>query len=159
MRYWIAFCSFFFVTLLQAAPGQTALAVWANEAIIATYSYSYQNYLKDQKQIAHYFTAKGWMDYSKALNESGLPKTVQENQYRVSAVAVAPPEITPFDTGRWKVSMPILVVYRNPQYEQKQTLRVTLIVKSLPENQGVRGLGIESLQSVVEKPACSCDLS
>lgn len=68
----------FFSQLSYAGPEQAPMAVWVNEAIVATYSFDYKNYLQDQKQIAQYFTANGWMAYSKALNESKLPEAVQK---------------------------------------------------------------------------------
>ena len=62
-----------------AAPDRTQLAVWANEAIIATYTFNYKNYIQDQKEIAKYFTAEGWIAYSKALDDSKVPEAVQKN--------------------------------------------------------------------------------
>jgi hypothetical protein len=149
-----ALCSQF----IYAGPEQAPMAVWVNEAIVATYSYSYKSYLQDQKQIAKYFTADGWIAYSKALNDSKLPEAVQKNFYTVSAVATEPPSITPIDASHWKASMNLLVMYQNPQYKQKQTLKVSIQFGAAPAGQGVRGLSIESLQSVVIKPSCQCPL-
>lgn len=144
--------------LAHAGPEQAPMAVWVNEAIIATYSYSYKNYLADQKQIAKYFTAEGWMAYSKALNDSKLPEAVQKNLYYVSAVPTEPPVITPIDSSHWKATMNLLVMYQNPQYKQKQTLKVTIQFGVAPAGQGVRGFSMNSLQSVVSKPPCQCPL-
>ncbi len=148
---------------LLALPAQadapldnTQLAVWANEAIVTTYTYNAQNYLDRQKEIAFYFTADGWMAYSKALNASKLPETVQKNAYDVSAVATMPPTVKPLQGNYWEAVMPLLVVYKNPQYIQKQTLEVTLQFTTAPSGQGVRGLAITSLQAKVVKPMCQC---
>jgi len=139
------------------APLDSArLAVWANEAIVSTYTYNSQNYLDRQKQIAFYFTAQGWINYSKALIDSKLPETVQKNAYDVSAVATMPPTIQLLHDNHWQAVMPLLVVYKNPQYIQKQTLEVTLEFTFAPAGQGVRGLAITSLQSKVVKPTCQC---
>lgn len=142
--------------LLNAAPNKTELAVWANEAIVATYSYDYKNYLQEQKEIAKYFTAEGWIAYTKALNDSKLPDSVQKNNYFVSAVATQPPEITAVDPSHWQAVMPILVVYKNPEYQQQQNLKVTLTFSTAPAGQGVRGLTINSLQTTVSEPPCQC---
>lgn len=151
--------AFIFLSMTSyAGPEQAPMAVWVNEAIVATYSYSYKNYLQEQKQIAKYYTADGWMAYTKALNESKLPDAVQKNLYYVSAVATQPPEITTIDPTHWKAVMNLLVVYQNPQYQQQQTLKVTVHYTVAPSGQGVRGYSITNLQSVVAKPPCKCPI-
>ena len=139
-----------------AAVNNTQLAVWANEAIVDTYTYSYQDFLKRQKDIALYFTAAGWIAYSKALTDSKLPEAVQKNNYYVSAVATSPPQIKLISPNYWKAIMPLLVVYKNPQYQQKQTLEITIEFITAPPGQGVRGLAIVSLIAKEVKPACRC---
>jgi hypothetical protein len=134
----------------------TSLAVWSNEAIVSTYTFNYQNFLDRQKDIAQYFTATGWINYTKAFNASQLPEAVKKNQYDVSAVATMPPQIKQLHSNYWQAIMPVLVVYKNPQYTQKQTLEVTLEFTASPSGQGVRGLAITSLQSKIKKPACQC---
>lgn len=140
----------------SAMTDTTQLAVWANEAIVATYTYDYQNFLEQQKQIAFYFTSEGWIAYSKALNDSKLPEAVQKNNYFVSAVATMPPQLKTINDTNWQVVMPLLVVYKNPQYQQKQTLEVTIELTTAPSGQGVRGFAITSLQAKQVKPACQC---
>lgn len=137
-------------------PDNTQLAVWANEAIIATYTFDYKNFLENQKGIAKYFTAGGWTAYSTAMTSSKLPEAVQTNSYYVSAVATLPPEITTLAPNQWQAKMPILVVYKNPQYQQKQNLDVTIHFTQAPAGQGVRGFAILSLQSKVSTPPCQC---
>ncbi|MDI9819543.1 DotI/IcmL family type IV secretion protein [Tatlockia sp. PL877] len=143
-------------TAATATQDETQLAVWANEAIVATYSFNYKNFLPRQKEIAKYFTAGGWSAYSTALNASKLPQVVKENSYYVSAVATLPPEIKTIDASQWQATMPLLVVYKNPQYQQKQDLLVTIRFIQAPAGQGVRGLAIASLQAKVSQPPCRC---
>lgn len=138
------------------APDRTQLAVWVNEAIVATYTYDFKNYLQQQKEIAKYFTADGWMSYSKALLDSKLPEAVNKNSYEVSAVATQPPIVTDVDSTHWLASMPILVVYKNPQYQQQQQLKITIGFTLAPSGQGVRGFAMTSLQSKVIEPPCEC---
>jgi|GEM_PF-1553523 len=148
---------FLFTGLSQAAPDSTQLAVWVNEAIVATYTFNASNYLDRQRDIAKYFTAQGWTNYITALNTSGLPDTVKTNSYAVSAVALAPPEVSVSNDGQsWKASMPLLVVYKNPQFKQQQTLQVDITFVEAASNQGVRGLAMNSLQAKVSTPPCQC---
>ena len=142
--------------LCYAAPDRTQLAVWANEAIIATYTFNYKTYTEQQKEIAKYFTSDGWIAYTKALNASKLPDAVQKNLYDVTAVATQPPKLIFFDATHWQAIMTILVLYENPQYQQRQNLKVVLNFSEAPAGQGVRGMSITSLQSTATTPPCQC---
>ena len=139
-----------------AAPSNTELAVWANEAIIATYTFDYQNFITEQKTIAKYFTAEGWIKYNAALFESKLPDQVKKNSYFVSAVAQLPIQLKTIDNNHWEASAPIVVVYKNPSYQQKQTLQVTIQFSAVQPEQGVRGLAITQLTSVPTEKPCEC---
>lgn len=160
MRHRLIIILYCFLSLLHtpvyAETDDVTLSVWANEAIVATYTYTYQDFLARQKAIAHYFTSNGWIAYSKALLESKLPESIQKNEYAVSAVATAPPQITLIREHYWQAHMPILVVYKNPKYEQQQILAVTIVFTDIAPSQGVRGFAIESLQTKVIKKPCEC---
>lgn len=154
----VILCTFFVILPLQAqvVPDNTQRAVWVNEAIIATYTFSHNDFMVRQKAIAKYFTAQGWMNYSKALQDSRLPEAIQKNSYMVSAVATMPPEIKMMKDNQWQANMPVLVVYANPQYKQKQTLNIMLTFIEAPAGTGVRGFAITNLQAKVAKPPCTC---
>ena len=139
-----------------ASMDNTQMAVWANEAIVATYTYNAQNLLSRQKEIAYYFTANGWISYTKALTDSKILEAVKKNNYEVSAVATLPPQIKLIQNNNWEAEMPLLVVYKNPQYQQKQHLMITLQFTTIPSGQGIRGLAITSLQAKPVTPFCEC---
>ncbi len=157
-RHLVLLCCLWMSAPLQAqdAPNNTQLSVWANEAIIATFTYNYQDFLPQQKEIATYFTGDGWLRYSKALLDAKLPDTIKTNAYYVSAVATMPPEITKVDDHEWQAVMPVLVVYTNPAYKQKQSLAITVTFIEAPTGTGVRGFAITNLKAVVVKPPCEC---
>lgn len=142
-------------TPLYAAPNSVELAVWVNEAITATYTYDAAHYLEQQRSIAKYFTSPGWVKYSTALNASGLPETVQKNKYFVNSVATWPPTVQALGANRWKAVMPLLVTYKNPQYQQKQNLEVTVFFSVAPQG-GIRGLAIDALQTKKSTDPCPC---
>jgi hypothetical protein len=141
-----------------AAPDRAQLAVWANEAIIATYTFDYKNYVQQQKDIAKYFTSDGWIAYTKALDNSKLPEAVQQNLYYVTSVATQPPKLITLDATHWQAIMPVLVMYENPEYQQTQNLKVVLSFTVANSGQGVRGFSITSLQSTVTTPPCQCKI-
>jgi hypothetical protein len=143
--------------LAYTAPDKAQLAVWANEAIVATYSYNYKSYLQDQKEIAKYFTSDAWINYTKALNETKLPEFVEKNSYTVSAVATQPPQLISTKSNHWQATMPILVVYKNAKDQQQQNLKAVLNFTTADSGQGVRGLSITSLQTTIDAPPCVCN--
>lgn len=139
-----------------ALPDNTQLEVWVNEAIVSTYTYNFKNFLARQKEIAKYFSSDGWINYSKAMNAVNLLETVKKNQYTVTAVATMPPSVKNLTPSRWEAVMPLLVIYQNPEYQQKQNLLVTLDLSLAPEGQGVRGFIINNMQAKVSEPPCLC---
>lgn len=152
------FSNFLFLSSLQAATlSQEELVVWVNEAIVATYTFDFQHFLEQQKTIAKYFTAPGWTSYSKALLESKLPEAIQKNSYFVSAVPTLPPTIKTINSTQWQATVPLLVLYKNPQYAQKQNLEINVTFMLAPRGEGVRGLAITSLQSKLTTPPCQCN--
>ncbi len=144
-----------FANLTFAKPTHSKLTVWASEAVVSTYTFDFKNFIKQQQSIAKYFTANGWINYSKALEESKLTEDVRKNSYYVSSVPLMPPTITKVGENEWQAVIPILVIYKNPAYKQKQTLKVTLnFIETNKE--GVNGFAITSLKSVVTEPPCKC---
>lgn len=139
-----------------ANPEQAALSVWVNEAIVTTYNFSYKNFIQDQKQIAKYFTADAWIAYSNAMNEAKLPESVQKNLYFVRAVATEPPTLNKIDATNWNATMPVLVVYENAQYKQRQNLKVSITFAQAPAGRGIRGWNITSFRAVPTQPPCQC---
>lgn len=145
----------FFINVSFADSPNNKLTVWVSNAVTATYTYDYEHFLNQQKEIAKYFTSDGWVNYTKALSDSKLSEMVKKHSYYVSSVPVFPPSIKKVSENNWQAEISILVVYKNPAYQQKQTLKVTVnFVKS--NNGGVEGYAITSLTSVVAEPPCKC---
>jgi hypothetical protein len=138
-----------------AEPSNVRLSVWVSQAVIATYTFDFENFVKQQKEIAKYFTADGWINYSKAMESSKIPESVQKNSYYVSAVPTMPPEVKKLGDNEWQAIMPILVVYKNPAYKQKQSLKITInFVKSKKEGAG--GFAVSMMKSIVIEEPCRC---
>lgn len=138
-----------------ASPSNVTLTVWVSEAAVATYTFDFENFVTQQKKIAKYFTADGWISFSKAMEEAKLPETIQKNSYYVSAVPTMPPVIKETGQDEWEATISILVVYKNPAYKQKQNLNVVInFIKS--DRYGINGFAIVSLKSTVIDAPCRC---
>lgn len=150
-------CLWITAAVSHATASDGDLSVWTNEAIVNAYTFSADNFLDRQKEIAKYFTTEGWVNYNKALQASKLKESVQNNKYTVSAVALLPPSIKVLAKDQWQASMPLLVLYANPTYQQKQTLTVIITFTTAKSNEGVRGLALTSFTTTVTTPACRCE--
>lgn len=156
IKWWLIFLMVFTGQVASAAMDHASMTVWVNEAIVETYTYQYDDYLARQKVVAHYFTAKAWMDYLSALNESKLLTLVKKEKYSVSAVATMPPTISSIAPHQWKAVMPLLVRYQSSTDQQKQYLEVTVEFTDETSGAGVRGLALESIQTKKTSPLCPC---
>lgn len=157
LRWICLWLSMMLVLPAYAAPSDAELSVWANEAIVAAYTFSATDFLDKQKTIAKYFTSTGWINYNKALQASKLKESVQKNNYTVSAVALLPPTLKTIENNQWQATMPLLVLYANKSYQQKQTLAVIITFTTATSNEGVRGLALTSFTTTVTTPACRCE--
>lgn len=142
--------------LCFAGPEQAAMNVWVSEAVVATYSYDYKDFLLQQQHIAKYFTADGWINYSKALKDSKLPEAVAKNHYEVSAIPIDTPQVHQVDPNHWNASIKLLVIYKNATYKQHQMLNVDVNITTAPSGQGIRGLSVSNLKSTLIKEPCQC---
>lgn len=136
-------------------PDKAQQVVWIYEAVTEMNTWTYQDFLTRQQKIARYFTAQGWINYTKALKESKVPEIVQARKYSVQTVPLLPPEIKQITPKQWQAIMPILVVYENAAGKQKQTLSVTLDFEQV-EGEGIRGFAINRFQSKTTAPPCDC---
>ncbi|WP_367606924.1 DotI/IcmL/TraM family protein [Legionella sp. W05-934-2] len=152
---------FWFMSLVLAATafaGQADLGkkIWAQQAILATYQVSNSSYIADQREIAKYFTADAWKKYLQVLEKVQFQQFIEKNNYHLDAVALKPVTLKPLEQGYWQASMPVLVQYTNPQYNQLQTVEVTIQFKPAPSGQGVLGYQMVSfLSKNMDKP-CQC---
>lgn len=158
LRSFTSLLFWFVCAVCHAAPSETDLSVWANEAIVTTYTFSADNFLDRQKAIAKYFSSDGWINYTKAMQAAKLQDSVEKSHYVVSSVALLPPTIKFIaERKEWEAKMPLLVLYKGPDYEQKQTLEVVITFVTAKANEGVRGLVLTSFTTTVTTPACRCE--
>lgn len=151
----LLFVSMSVTAAVKAPKPDVAVKVFANTAIVSVYDFSYKNIVSSHKQAAVYFSGTGWIALTKAFQSADLLGTVVKHRYEVSAVATRPPKITDKglkDSGyQWQVDMPIMVVFKNDDYQQVQYLDVTATVGFL---KGV--LRVEQLLAVPGK-ALPCE--
>ncbi len=129
-------------------PNQSDSAVlqWANQAAIAAFSYNFVNYRTELQASSGFFTAEGWDQFLKALNDSNNLIAVKAKKLIVSAVATKAPVILQKGilNGRysWRVQMPLLVTYQSASEFSQQNNVVTVLITRVSTLNSPRGIGI-----------------
>jgi Type-IV b secretion system, inner-membrane complex component len=131
------------------------LQVWANEAIINTFTFNSENIQARQQDISQYFSPETWQIYRDAFNQSRIYKEILTHHLEVSAVATHPPKITIKTPNDISAEMPILVTYSSPHKTITQNLNITLKVMQTP-GAGVREYAIQQFQSINISEPCGC---
>lgn len=143
------------VTFLQSRPSAYAVAVFANEAAIAAYTYSYATYKQRLIDLHYkYFTTRGFAEYQRALLASNNLLAVEQKKFVVSATATDSPLIMKEgyinNIYTWEVQVPLLVTYQNNTEKIHQHLIVNLKIQHVPKEVNVRGLAVNQLVSRVK---------
>ena len=129
-------------------PNQSDSAIlqWANQAAIAAFSYNFVNYRTELQASSGFFTAEGWDQFLKALDDSNNLVAVKAKKLIVSAVATKAPVILQKGllNGRyaWRVQMPILVTYQSASEFSQQSNVVTMLISRVSTLNSPRGIGI-----------------
>lgn len=130
----------------QPNQSDSAVLQWANQAAIAAFSYNFVNYRTELQASSGFFTAEGWDQFLKALEESNNLIAVKAKKLIVSAVATKAPVILQKGVlnGRyaWRVQMPLLVTYQSASEFSQQNNVVTVLISRVSTLNSPRGIGI-----------------
>lgn len=124
----------------------TTLIKWANQAVVAAYTYDFSNY-EDQLALARpYFTENGWLLYQNSTQN--LINTIRKNQLIVNGVVSGPSVISNSgdlpDLGMtWRIQIPFLVTYQGAENVRNEFFIVTLTIVRVPTTQNPAGIGID----------------
>lgn len=145
--------------LIQVVPTDqpnmslTQATAWAMEAVTSAYSYDYLNYRSQLQDAQKYFTNYGWSNYMSALSASNNLLALTQRKQIVIATVVDQPKLLAqgllSGAYAWKFSMPLLVTYWEPPYDDKSKfynpIEITVIIQRQPILQSYQGLGIVQL--------------
>lgn len=132
-------------------PNQSdaAIAQWANQAAIASYTYNFVSYQKDLQAASEFFTADGWQQFMQALLASNDLDAVKAKKLIVSAVATGAPVILQKGEldGRysWRLQMPLLVTFQSASQFSQESYMVTMLIQRVSTLNNPRGIGISQI--------------
>jgi intracellular multiplication protein IcmL len=137
--------------LAEAYMTPAQVLVWANEAVVSTYTTNFVNYPQTLQTASHYFTPAAWKAYYETLKNSGQLETIIKKKLVVSTVATSAPIILNegVKEGKytWTVQMPVLIKYQNAHTAKTEHRVVNLSIVRTPQYIGTRGLGIQSFSA------------
>ncbi len=131
--------------------------VWAQKAVENIYSYDFINYKEQMQFSQRYFQTTGWDNYIQALTASNNIVALKERKMVVVAKVIDKPVLITqgllAGAYAYKFSMPMLVTYMLPPYDEKSqfsnALTVSVIIQRQPILQSDDGLGIVQLLAEV----------
>ena len=130
-------------------PNQSdsAIAQWANQAAIASFTYNFVNYRDELQASSQFFTPEGWDQFLSALQSSNNLEAVKTKKLIVSAVATRAPVILQKGVVyggnfSWRVQMPILVTYQSASEFTQSNIIVTMLITRVSPLNYPRGIGI-----------------
>lgn len=131
------------------------LLQWASRAAVEAYYYNFANYRQSLQELQNKFTPDGWKNFEKALQSSGMLKSVIAKKLVASAVATGAPVVLDQGvvSGRyvWKVSMPILVNYESVSELTQHPMVVTMIISRVSPVNYPDGIAVMSYVATESK--------
>lgn len=129
---------------------------WAKKAILSAYDYDYLHHDDQLEKTSTYFTPAGWKDFTLALENANIMKTVINEKMQVSADATDKPSISKQGAVNgiyvWHIQMPIIVTYHNDKENLKQHLLIKILAIRTAPFATPDGVGIQQFVSQVTKP-------
>lgn len=140
-------------SLEQLNVSPKALLNWAMVAVTNAYTIDFLNYKNSLANTKEFFTENGYESFSNSLKASGRLQEIISNKLISSAVIVDSPIIlkeTSFpNNNSWEIQLPITITFQGASVETyKQWLIVTILVKSVPTDIAVNGIGIEAIHDI-----------
>lgn len=137
------------VAMNEPNQSDSAIAQWANQAAIASFTYNFVNYRAELESASEFFTAEGWQTFMQALESSNNLAAVQTKKLIVSAVATGAPVILQKGelNGRysWRVQMPLLATYQSASQFTQSNYVVTMLIQRVSTLNNPRGIGISQI--------------
>ncbi|CAM4508410.1 MAG: hypothetical protein LEGION0403_FIIPPAGN_00607 [Legionella sp.] len=111
---------------------QSVVLAWSEKAAIQSFSFEPNTLDAQMQKLQTCFTEQGWTGFSSALQKSGNIEAIKSQSLKVSSHVDGQGFITDAKDNQWKVTLPLVVVYRNEKEKVSQLLSVELTVNRKP---------------------------
>ena len=134
--------------LTEASLSPEAVRQWATRLVGQAYGLNYQDYRQQLANLKQDFTETGYEGFMQSLERSKLLDLIVSENYVVSAVVRETPTIV--KSGKlkggyaWRISVPVVVTYRNGAGATTQDLVVTLLAVRVAESRNMTGIAVQN---------------
>ncbi len=140
------------VTLPYPHQSIDSIIRWTQEAIMASYTFTFSNYDNEVDAAGYYFTPEGYTQYLNALEAGKFRDEIINKRLLVSLVPIQTPVLINngyyFDTEYWQFGFLSVVSYYGGKNvpPQKQMVQVTVV--RVPSHQNHKGLAVSEFNIV-----------
>ncbi len=131
----------------QSSQSNDHVLRWAELAVETSMSFDYKNFDLVMEDAQKNFTTVGWKSFYKALQRSGTPQSIIDNQQELAVTVTQPFRILSQNEKDeryiWLVEGPVIFEYRDGNKIKPLDLMVWLKIVQSDEEQNINGLGIE----------------
>jgi len=136
------------IPLSQANLSRPALLSWAAQAASETMTFGFHDYRRRLQESSRHFTRRGWNSFTKALQDSGMIETINDNRQVITAIPRTAPTILaeglmPNGVYRWEVEMPMQITYELGSTRRSDAMNIRLVIVRMPKLESANGVGIE----------------
>lgn len=120
---------------------QSYMKEWSDKAVADVFTFDNKDYVTKLKDDRHYFTSKGWKNFTKILKELDTRKNVAITDSKMTQIdenAVVGGRYT------WKIKVPVTMNY--PDSSIKKSRMVSLVIVRTQENH--HQIGIDNINIV-----------
>lgn len=126
------------------------VAAWVVDAVESSFSFDFMNYRAQLQDAQKYFTDYGWRTFLSGLTSSNNLTAVTQRKMVIIAKVVQKPklEVEGLLSGAyaWKFTVPVLVTYLQPPFDNKSSfqnpLAVSVTVQRRKFLESYKGLGV-----------------
>ncbi len=102
---------------------------WAEHALIQAFDFDPKTMDAQITKLKTCFTDQGWLGYIDALQKSGNDKAIKAQNFVVSSQVDGKIIFNHPKDNQWNITLPLEVVYQNPQEKLTQSLLVDLLIE------------------------------
>lgn len=129
-------------------PFQSFLNVsnWADNSIMALYSFDFLNYQKKVEQAQFYFTKNGYETYLNALKSTKTLEEIKDKKLQINTIPTHDPILINWGyfgaTKFWRYKIPVLVGYYGGKNPEHQNFIIELLIVRTTTENNPKGLEI-----------------
>jgi intracellular multiplication protein IcmL len=134
------------IALHQPNLSTPALMSWVAQAATEVMTFGFNDYRRRLQGASRNFTPGGWESFTRALQQSRIIETIEEQQQVATAAPKGAPVLqsSGVSQGRyqWVVQMPMIITYESGAKKRTDNLLVTIVVVRVSRLESPNGVGI-----------------